>query len=185
MKEDQITLNVLILELATMIVAIALAFDANFLSSTPFFLEGLIEFITISIIVIRFWWDYVMDRLEFPPKTTHFPIIDILILILISLIPFVLKQGFFYTSGLLAALMIVWAFMTKRMISKNLEIDAQRIRRLRIDMYERIVAGLFLVVASIFAITNELLAYIGLFLVVIVIIFLRNIRDYLKKKDVK
>ncbi len=183
MKEDQTTLNVLVLELATMIVAIALAFNADSLFSAPFFLGGLIGFIIITIIVIKFWWDYVMDRLEFPPKTNHFPVIDVLILILISLIPFVLRHGLSYTLGLLAALMIAWAFMTKEIISENLENGNQRIRELRIEMYERIGAGLILAVDSILIIINDILGY-SLFLAVLVIMFFRSIRNYLKKKDV-
>ncbi|MGB9734407.1 MAG: hypothetical protein ACP5G6_04460 [Conexivisphaera sp.] len=91
-----------------MIVAIALAFNAQTLSTSrvePFELTG---FIVVNLIVIWFWWSYIMDRLEFPPATRRFPALDVLVLVLIPLIPYMLREAnAIYTSGLLSALMFV------------------------------------------------------------------------------
>ncbi|MGC9145580.1 MAG: hypothetical protein ACP5GS_05645 [Nitrososphaeria archaeon] len=118
MSSEKSTLNVLILELATMVVAIALALNADVLS-TRIDVSHLISFIMINVMMIWFWWSYVMDRLEFPPRVDSFPLVDVLILILISLIPVVLRSFELpYVAGILAVLMVFWSFMIQEIINQ-------------------------------------------------------------------
>ncbi|MGC8600307.1 MAG: hypothetical protein ACP5LX_04540 [Nitrososphaeria archaeon] len=118
MSSEKSTLNVLILELATMVVAIALALNADVLS-TRIDVSHLISFIMINVMMIWFWWSYVMDRLEFPPRVDSFPLVDVLILILISLIPVVLRSFELpYVAGTLAVLMVFWSFMIQEIINQ-------------------------------------------------------------------
>ncbi|MDG6920227.1 MAG: hypothetical protein JRN44_00520 [Nitrososphaerota archaeon] len=110
MAQDKQTINVLVLELATMVVAISLAFTTTFVAT--FDLNSVVSYIFTNIIVIWFWWGYVVDRLAYPPKTMNFPILDIFILILISLIPFTLKLGgTSFIAGVVGMIIIVWAFL--------------------------------------------------------------------------
>ncbi len=181
MERDRNTINVLVLELATMVVAIALAFNADTLVSTTLPVGRLIGFIVVNIIVIWFWWSYVMDRLEFPPKTDQFPVLDVLILVLISLIPFVLRIGISYISGLLSALMIIWAFMIKRIISENANIEQIKYAKLMREMHERIVVGLMLALTLILSIISDELGY-TLFIIVILVILFRTIGSRLSDR---
>ncbi|BBE41891.1 hypothetical protein [Conexivisphaera calida] len=158
MERDRQTVNVLVLELATMIVAIALAFNAQTLSTSHVEPFELIGFIIVNLIVIWFWWSYIMDRLEFPPATRRFPALDVLVLVLISLIPYVLKEAnAIYTSGLLSALMFVWSFMMREIISENAAaLEPSRLRGLRRGMYIRAIAGLVFAASSALSFVNTL-----------------------------
>ncbi|MEM0097895.1 MAG: hypothetical protein QXY52_06880 [Conexivisphaerales archaeon] len=176
MERDRNTVNVLVLELATMVVAIALAFNADTLVSTTLPLGRLIGFIVVNLVVIWFWWSYVMDRLEFPPKTDQFPLLDVLILVLISLIPFVLRLGnIAYISGLLSALMIIWAIMIREIIRENEQLEQVKKAKLRREMYERVIVGAMLALSLVLSIISEVLGY-SLFIVIILVILLRTIR---------
>ncbi|MGC8661912.1 MAG: hypothetical protein ACP5TZ_05365 [Nitrososphaeria archaeon] len=182
MQRDRNTVNVLVLELATMVVAIALAFNADTLVSTTLPLGRLIGFIIVNVVVIWFWWSYVMDRLEFPPKTDQFPLLDVLILVLISLIPFVLRlEGIAYISGLLSALMIIWAIMIRNIIKENVQLEQVSVAKLRREMYERVAVGVMLALSLAFSLVSATLGYF-LFIVIILVILFRTIRFRIKRR---
>ena len=112
MSQDKQTVNVLVLELATMVVAISLAFTATIVTTLDF--GTIVPYVLTNVVVIWFWWGYVVDRLAFPPKTLNFPVLDILILILISLIPFAMRLGeTYYVTGVVGALVVLWAFLIR------------------------------------------------------------------------
>ncbi len=173
MEKDRGTLNVLVLELATMIVAIALAFNADTLSTTSLHVDELVRFIIVNLIVIWFWWSYVMDRLEFPPRTEGFPFLDVLILVLISLFPFVLKAGrFVYVSGLLAVLMLVWAAMLMGVVRENPGLERERRAKLAVEAYARVIVGLIFVVSTLVYFINYVMGYV-LFVTTVFVIAIR------------
>lgn len=180
MEKDRNTVNVLVLELATMIVAIALAFNADTLVSTTLPVGRIIGFIIINLVVIWFWWSYVMDRLAFPPKTDRFPVLDVLILVLISLIPFVLRlANVFYVAGLLAVLMIIWAAMIRGIMKENSStIDQVTVDRLRKEMNQRITVGVILLLSAVISFVSTVVGY-ALFVFIIFVIFLRTITSHL------
>ena len=146
---DRQTLNVLMLELATMVVAIALAFSASFL--TVFRLDLVLVFVFTTAVVIWFWWDYIRDRLLYPPVTSNFPYLDVLVLILISLLPFALRQGSVtYISSVLSVLLLVWALMISRIMSERREtIDERTQDQLRREVVQRAFVGLLLLANSV------------------------------------
>ncbi|MGC8980642.1 MAG: hypothetical protein ACP5KL_04000 [Thermoplasmata archaeon] len=147
MKEkDLVTVNLLILELATMVVAIALAFTAQLISQLrSITLYEIIEFFLITVIVIWFWWIYVMERLEYPPKSDVFPVYDVLILISISLIPLVYRNGGLrYLSALFSFMMLSWSFMIYHIIKEHSEdITKEEERFLRTEAKLRICIVIF------------------------------------------
>ena len=174
MERDRQTVNVLVLELATMIVAIALAFNAQTLSTSHVEPFELIGFVVVNIIVIWFWWSYIMDRLEFPPATRRFPALDVLVLVLISLIPYVLKEAnAIYTSGLLSALMFVWSFMMREIISENAEaLEPSRLRGLRREMHIRAIAGSVFAASSALSFVNAVYGRVA-FAATVFVVFLQ------------
>ena len=110
-----------------MVVAISLAFTSTFVVSLDF--NAILSFVFTNTIVIWFWWGYVMDRLLYPPTTTRFPFIDILLLILISLMPFALKQGsILYVSGVVGALISIWALMIRGIIRENSDSISEEVK---------------------------------------------------------
>ncbi|MGC8860328.1 MAG: hypothetical protein ACP5QH_03885 [Thermoplasmata archaeon] len=147
MKEkDLVTVNLLILELATMVVAIALAFTAQLISQLrSITLYEIIEFFLITVIVIWFWWIYVMERLEYPPKSDVFPVYDVLILISISLIPLVYRNGGLrYLSALFSFMMLSWSFMIYHIIKEHSEdITKEEEKFLRTEAKLRICIVIF------------------------------------------
>jgi len=171
-ERDRQTINVLVLELATMIVAIALAFNAETLSTSHVSAFQILGFVIVNIIVIWFWWSYIMDRLNFPPTTARFPTLDVLVLILISLIPYMLKQAnAVYTSGLLAALMFVWTFMMREIIAENRgRVDGQRLVALRHEMYIRAAAGAIFAVSSALSVVNAVYGRAAFAMTVLVVL---------------
>jgi hypothetical protein len=92
-SESRLTANMLVLELSTMIVAIALAFNAESLEASRLTWASLVNFVIVNIVVIWFWWRYVVERLGNPPRRNEFPVLDVIILILISVLPVVLRTG--------------------------------------------------------------------------------------------
>lgn len=149
---DRQTLNVLMLELATMVVAIALAFSASFL--TVFRLDIVLVFVFTTAIVIWFWWDYIRDRLLYPPVTNNFPYLDVLVLILISLLPFALRQGSVtYISSVLSVLLLVWALMISRIMSERREVIDERTQdQLRREVVQRALIGMLLLANSVLSV---------------------------------
>ena len=167
---DKQTLNVLMLELATMVVAIALAFSASFL--TVFRLDILTVFVFTTSVVIWFWWDYIRDRLLYPPVTSNFPYLDVLVLILISLLPFALRQGSVtYISSVLAVLLLVWALMLSRIMSERSgSLSNSTMVQLRREVVQRALIGILLIVDSVVSIYDNLVgAVVLLFLLATVI----------------
>lgn len=179
MEKDRSTVNVLVLELATMIVAIALAFNADTLTTTQFRVDALLRFIIVTMVVIWFWWNYVMDRLEFPPRTGSFPFLDVLILVLISLFPIVLRAGRFdYTAGLLAVLMIVWAAMLVEIVRENPEVDETRRKGLIREAYERALVGLIFALSVV----TYFISYVAGYALFVATVFIIIIRALLRRR---
>ena len=141
MAQDKQTVNVLVLELATMVVAISLAFTATFVASLD--LNSVIAYVFSNVVVIWFWWGYVVDRLSFPPKTMSFPLLDILILILISLVPFALKlRDTYYISSVVGVLILVWAFLIRFIMAEyRAELSPQTEGALRSEVKQRLTIG--------------------------------------------
>jgi hypothetical protein len=167
---DRQTLNVLMLELATMVVAIALAFSANFL--TAFDMNDLLMFVFTTAVVIWFWWDYIRDRLLYPPMTSNFPYLDVLVLILISLIPFALRQNnITYVSGVLSFLLIVWALMISRIMSESKAVlDVARNNQLRTEVVQRASVGFLLLADTVVSAYAKVVATLLLSLLVTAVI---------------
>lgn len=81
-----------------------------------------------------------MDGLEFPSATRRFPALDVLVLVLISLIPYVLKKAnAIYTSGPLSAPMFAWSLVMREITSENAA--ALEPLGLRGEMRTRAIAG--------------------------------------------
>lgn len=164
MAHDKQTQNVLVLELATMVVAIALALAADYLAS--FSLNTILNFIFATAIVIWFWWGYVMDRLAYPQRTGKFPLEDVLVLIFIALIPFALRQDEIYALSLtLAAVLLAWALMIYGIIRENgssLARDARR--KLSLEVEQRVIVGLLLVLDAAIDLKHPAIGFALLFI---------------------
>ncbi len=165
MAQDKQTVNVLVLELATMVVAISLAFTATFVAS--FDINTVVAYIFSNVVVIWFWWGYVVDRLSFPPKTLAFPLLDILILIMISLVPFALKlRETYYIASVVGVLIIVWAFLIRLIMSEYRgELSPQTEGALFVEVRQRLTIGpLFVADAALsyFLPAAGLLAFVAL-----------------------
>jgi hypothetical protein len=162
-EHDKQTQNVLVLELATMVVAIALALAANYLGSFNF--RTILYFVFATAVVIWFWWGYVMDRLAYPQRTGKFPLADVFVLIFISLIPFALRQGEVYAlSATLAAVLMSWSFMIYGIIRENgdkLTRDARR--KLALEVEQRFIVGLLLVADVVIDLIRPDIGFILLF----------------------
>jgi uncharacterized membrane protein len=157
MSQDKQTVNVLVLELATMVVAISLAFTSTFVAKLD--IDSIISYIFTNVMVIWFWWEYVVDRLAYPPKTFRFPMLDIFILILISLVPFALKLGGTdYISGVVGVLVIVWALLIRVIIGEYHDDIAPSTRSsLEAEVRQRLVIGpAFLVVAAFSTLSDRI-----------------------------
>ncbi len=131
-----------------MVVAIAIAFGASFLTTFDF--SDILYFIFATVFVIWFWWGYVMDRLEFPPKSQRFPFWDVLVLVLIAIIPFALRQREISAfSGTLAAMLFAWGLLINGIIRENSDtLPNERKRKLRLESLGRLVVGLILVLCA-------------------------------------
>ena len=167
---DRQTLNVLMLELATMVVAIALAFSASFLP--VFSLDILAVFVFTTSVVIWFWWDYIRDRLLYPPVSNNFPYLDVLVLILISLLPFALRQGSVaYISSVLAVLLLVWALMISRIMSERPgALDKGTLYQLRREVVQRASIGLLLLANSLVGFYSSLAGALVLYVLLVTVI---------------
>ena len=178
-RNDTYIEGVLIMELATMVVAIALAFLASSLSTySSQAIQTIVEFVIISTVVVWFWWSYVVERIEYPFKTFKFPFYDVLILITISLIACVYKiGGIMYIAGLLSFLMFFWSLMLIGI--KNEYIDSiNEIERkiFNFEIRSRIIITLvsaFTVIVAYFSIFYGIIVFT---FVIVIIIF-----GYLRK----
>ena len=155
MSYDKQTVNILVLELATMVVAVAIAFSATLL--TVFDLRSIFSFVFATILVIWFWWGYVMDRLEFPPKGNRFPLMDVLVLVFISLIPFALRQAAVSPlSGTLAAILVAWALVIRRIRREyGGAASPERMHVLELEVDQRLVVAALLVVSALLGAVSD------------------------------
>jgi uncharacterized membrane protein len=146
---DRQTVNILILELATMVVAVAISFSATLL--TVFDFRGILFFVFAMILVIWFWWGYVMDRLEFPPRSRRFPLMDVLVLVLISLIPFALRQtSISPLSATLAAILVAWALVIRGIRREyGGTAPSERMHTLELEVDQRLASAAVLVVSAL------------------------------------
>ncbi len=164
MSPDKQTQNVLVLELATMVVAIALALAANYLASFSF--SAILNFIFATAIVIWFWWGYVMDRLAYPQRSGKFPLEDVFVLIFIALIPFALRQGEVYAlSTTLAAVLLAWALMIYGIIRENgISLGRDARRKLSLEVEQRVIVGLLLLADAIIDLYRPAIGFALLFI---------------------
>jgi len=186
-KNDLITINVLILELATMIVAIALAFTAESLASLKIItFYVLTEFIIITVVVIWFWWLYVMLRLKYPPLSDTFPIYDVLILVSISLFPFVYKLGgLTYLSILLSMMMLFWSTLLFQIIKEHKgNMVKEEITIIRTEAKLRLVVVVLSAITALVTFFSNLYGTI-LFSLVIFIIILSAYIHRISRKYIK
>ena len=159
------------LELATMVIAIALAFNAESLVASD--LVSIIRFIVITALVVWFWWIYVVDRLEFPPKTMAFPLIDVLLLILIAIIPVIIRQGITAISVFFAVLLLLWGRLIKHMIFEyNESISDKRRRDLRREELLRYAFGTLLAVNAIVGIISPVAGELIFYTLIVVLLLL-------------
>jgi len=177
-SESRLTANMLVLELSTMIVAIALAFNAESLEASRLTWASLVNFVIVNIVVIWFWWRYVVERLGNPPRRSEFPVIDVIILILISVLPVVLRTGdLTYIAGVLAAIAFSWSGMVWGSL-RDLALPAEVRGDLRREMTARLAVGsLFAASAALYGVGAHLLSQ-AIFIVTIAVIAYRVLVGY-------
>ena len=177
-SESRLTANMLVLELSTMIVAIALAFNAESLEASRLTWASLVNFVIVNIVVIWFWWRYVVERLGNPPRRNEFPVLDVIILILISVLPVVLRTGnLTYIAGVLAAIAFSWSGMVWGSL-RDLALPAEVRGDLRREMTARLAVGsLFAASAALFGVGAHLLSQ-AIFIVTIAVIAYRVLVGY-------
>ncbi|AFZ69949.1 hypothetical protein Calag_0163 [Caldisphaera lagunensis DSM 15908] len=173
MSEEKLTTNVLILELSTMIVAIALAFNSQSLNYYTISLPAIIDYIIVNVLVIWFWWRYISDRFKYPIKTNNFPLYDVLLLIIISLLPEILRtQDIFYLTGTLAALAFLWALMLRRIIREYANtIDQQSLVSLRHQINIRSSMGLLFLISFAASFISQIIGRLIFILIIFAIIY--------------
>ncbi len=170
-EEARLTANMLVLELSTMIVAIALAFNAQSLEASGITVYSLADFIVTNVVVVWFWWRYVVERLSYPPRTSEFPFLDIVVLILISTLPVVFRTGSLtYLAGVMSAIAFTWAAMLLEVL-RDPRVMGEAKLELRQEAYARTAIGVLFAAAAglyevsrpvahlVFAVTVLLLAY--------------------------
>ncbi|MCG2882295.1 MAG: hypothetical protein L7G91_02730 [Acidilobus sp.] len=177
-SESRLTANMLVLELSTMIVAIALAFNAESLEASRLTWASLVNFVIVNIVVIWFWWRYVVERLGNPPRRSEFPVLDVIILILISVLPVVLRTGdLTYIAGVLAAIAFSWSGMVWGSL-RDLALPAEVRGDLRREMTARLAVGsLFAASAALYGVGAHLLSQ-AIFIVTIAVIAYRVLVGY-------
>ena len=177
-NESRLTANMLVLELSTMIVAIALAFNAESLETSRLTWASLVNFVIVNIVVIWFWWRYVVERLGNPPKRSEFPVLDVIILILISVLPVVLRTGdLTYIAGVLAAIAFSWSGMVWGSL-RDPTLPAEVRGDLRRETTARLAVGsLFAASAALYGVGAHLLSQ-AVFIVTIAVIAYRVLVGY-------
>jgi len=180
-SESRLTANMLILELSTMIVAIALAFNAQSLEASRLTWASLVNFVVVNIVVIWFWWRYVVERLGNPPRRSEFPVLDVIILILISVLPVVLRTGdLTYIAGVLAAIAFSWSGMVWGSL-RDLALPAEVRGDLRREMTARLAVGsLFAASAALYAVGARMVSQ-AVFIVTIAVIAYRVLMGYVAR----
>lgn len=76
------------LDLSTILVGVAIGFSVVF--ATDLGIGGIINFLLVGILILFFWWDYLTHRLKYIRPAMPFPIVDVVILLVISLFPCVI-----------------------------------------------------------------------------------------------
>jgi len=177
-SESRLTANMLVLELSTMIVAIALAFNAESLEASRLTWASLVNFVIVNIVVIWFWWRYVVERLGNPPRRNEFPVLDVIILILISVLPVVLRTGnLTYIAGVLAAIAFSWSGMVWGSL-RDLTLPAEVRGDLRRETTARIAVGsLFAASAALYGVGARMVSQ-AVFIVTIAVIAYRVLVGY-------
>jgi len=177
-SESRLTANMLVLELSTMIVAIALAFNAESLEASRLTWASLVNFVIVNIVVIWFWWRYVVERLGNPPRRSEFPVLDVIILILISVLPVVLRTGdLTYIAGVLAAIAFSWSGMVWGSL-RDLALPAEVRGDLRREMTARLAVGsLFAASAALYGVGARMVSQ-AVFIVTIAVIAYRVLVGY-------
>lgn len=176
--ESRLTANMLVLELSTMIVAIALAFNAESLEASRLTWASLVNFVVVNVVVIWFWWRYVVERLGNPPKRNEFPVLDVIILILISVLPVVLRTGdLTYIAGVLAAIAFSWSGMVLESL-RDPTLPAEVRGDLRREMTARLAVGsLFAASAALYGVGARMVSQ-AVFIVTIAVIAYRVLVGY-------
>jgi len=177
-SESRLTANMLVLELSTMIVAIALAFNAESLETSRVTWASLVNFMIVNIVVIWFWWRYVVERLGNPPRRNEFPALDVIILILISVLPVVLRTGdLIYIAGVLAAIAFSWSGMVWESL-RDPTLPAEVRSDLRREMTARLAVGsLFAASAALYGVGARMVSQ-AVFIVTIAVIAYRVLVGY-------
>jgi hypothetical protein len=186
MSDEKLTTNMLILELSTMIVAIALALSAETINSFRLSVISIIDYIVVNIIVIWFWWRYITDRLKYPIKNNSFPATDVFLLIIISLLPVFLETGsIFYLSSALSILAFTWAFLLYNILKQYKEnLHPVLINDLKSQINTRIFMGIIF----LFVFTISFISIImgrSLFLFSILIIIYNSLITVIRRRHMK
>ncbi|MGC9210013.1 MAG: hypothetical protein ACP5FT_01935 [Acidilobus sp.] len=169
--EARLTVNVLVMELSTMIVAIALAFNAQSLESSGITIYSLADFIVTNVIVVWFWWRYVVERLSYPPTTSEFPILDIIVLILISALPVMLRTGNLqYLAGVMAAIAFTWAGMLRSVLNDP-RVTPEARAELRQEAVARASIGLLFAVSAAVYPASLLAAHLVFWVTVVLVAY--------------
>jgi len=139
---------------------------------------SLVNFVIVNIVVIWFWWRYVVERLGNPPRRSEFPVLDVIILILISVLPVVLRTGdLTYIAGVLAAIAFSWSGMVWGSL-RDLTLPAEVRGDLRREMTARLAVGsLFAASAALYSVGAHLLSQ-AVFIVTIAVIAYRVLVGY-------
>jgi len=134
--------------------------------------------VVVNIVVIWFWWRYVVERLGNPPRRSEFPVLDVIILILISVLPVVLRTGnLTYIAGVLAAIAFSWSGMVWGSL-RDLTLPAEVRGDLRRETTARIAVGsLFAASAALYSVGAHLLSQ-AVFIVTIAVIAYRVLVGY-------
>lgn len=173
--EERLTANVLVLELSTMIVAIALALDSQSLEGR-LSLGSLLDFIVVNIVVIYFWWDYVVNRLHYPPPQDRFPLLDVIILMLISVLPAALRSGNeLYISGIMASMSFAWSYII-RGFSRQGGLPRQAVEDLRRESRVRAWVGALFLASMAAELVSRPLGHLLLVMTVILLAYRALVR---------
>lgn len=180
-EESRITANMLVLELSTMIVAIALAFNAQSLEASGITVPSLVDFIVTNVVVVWFWWRYVVERLSYPPRTSEFPVLDIVVLLLISALPVVMRTGrLVYLAGLMSGIAFTWAAMLAGVL-RDPRVPPEARADLRQEAYARSAIGaLFAVSAAVYTLSRPLAH--AVFAVTVLLLAYRVIIGYVMRR---
>ncbi len=109
-------------ELATTLVSIAVGFSIIF--ATELGVVGIFVFIIVAISVLSWWWSYLSTRMRYIRPDMPFPIVDALLLIVISCFPCAIygignfRWPFYSVVLVLALLFAVWSLWWHHLIKE-------------------------------------------------------------------